>query len=85
LYGRQQLHIELRWGAGNAERIGTFAKESVDLRPNAIFAHSTPVLRALARGIRTIPIVFAGASILPAAALSRASPILVATLNRLRE
>ena len=56
------LRIELRWGAGNAERIGTFAKELVDLRPDAIFAHSTPVLRALARETRTIPIVFAGVS-----------------------
>jgi putative tryptophan/tyrosine transport system substrate-binding protein len=56
------LRIELRWGAGNAERIGSFAKELVDLRPDAIFAHSTPVLRALARETRTIPIVFAGVS-----------------------
>jgi putative ABC transport system substrate-binding protein len=56
------LRIELRWGAGNAERIGTFAKELVDLQPDAIFAHSTPVLRALARETRTIPIVFAGVS-----------------------
>ena len=56
------LRIELRWGAGNADRIGTFAKELVDLRPDAIFAHSTPVLRALARETRTIPIVFAGVS-----------------------
>jgi putative ABC transport system substrate-binding protein len=30
------LRIELRWGAGQADRIKTFAKELVDLRPDAI-------------------------------------------------
>ena len=56
------LRIELRWGAGNSEKIAQLAKELVDLGPDAIFAHSTPVLRALARETQTIPIVFAGVS-----------------------
>ena len=56
------LRIELRWVAGNADRMRTLAKELVDLRPNAIFGVTTPVVGALARETKTIPIVFAGVS-----------------------
>ncbi len=52
------LRVELRWGAGNADTIRTFAKELVDLRPDAIFGQTTPVIDALARETQTIPIVF---------------------------
>ena len=51
------LRIELRWSAGE-----TFAKELVDLRPDAILGVTTPVIGALARETKTIPIVFAGVS-----------------------
>ena len=54
----KNLRIELRWGNGNAARIETFAKELVDLRPDAILGQSTPVIRALAGETRAIPIVF---------------------------
>ena len=40
----------------------TFAKELVDLRPDAIFGETTPVIGALARETQTIPIVFANVS-----------------------
>jgi putative tryptophan/tyrosine transport system substrate-binding protein len=53
------LRIELRWGAGEADKIKTYAKELVDLRPDAIFGVTTSVTRALSRETRTIPIVFA--------------------------
>src|SRR5262249_30833253 len=53
------LRLELRWGAGDAARIGMLARELVDIRPNAIFGITTPVIGALARETRTIPIVFA--------------------------
>jgi putative tryptophan/tyrosine transport system substrate-binding protein len=53
------LRIELRWGAGDAGRISTFAKELVKLRPDAIVAQTTAATRALYRETRTIPIVFA--------------------------
>ena len=53
------LRIELRWGGGDADRIRTLAKELVDMRPDAIFGVTTPVIGALARETRTIPIVFA--------------------------
>jgi putative ABC transport system substrate-binding protein len=52
------LRIELRWGAGDADRMKTFAKELIDLRPDAIVGQTTPATRALARETRTIPIVF---------------------------
>ena len=52
------LRIELRWSAGDADRVRTFAKELVDLRPDVILGHTTAVTAALARETRTIPIVF---------------------------
>ena len=55
---RGDLRIELRWGNGNAARIEMFAKELVNLRPDAILGQTTPVVRALALETRTIPIVF---------------------------
>ena len=56
------LRIELRWSADNADRMRALAKELVELRPNAIFGVTTPVVGALARETKTIPIVFAGVS-----------------------
>jgi putative ABC transport system substrate-binding protein len=53
------LRIELRWGAGVQDKIRRLAKELVDLRPDVIFGQSTPVVSALSRETRTIPIVFA--------------------------
>jgi len=52
------LQIELRWGAGKADKIGTLANELVELRPDAILGVTTPAIGALARETRTIPIVF---------------------------
>jgi putative ABC transport system substrate-binding protein len=52
------LHIELRWGGGDADKIEAFAKELVGLRPDVILGQTTPVANALARETRTIPIVF---------------------------
>jgi len=56
------LKIELRWGAGDASRIGKFAKELVDLQPDAILAQTTPVAVAIAGETKAIPIVFATVS-----------------------
>ncbi len=52
------LRTEVRWGAGDADKIRSFAKELIDLRPDAIVGQSTPVVAALARETQTIPIVF---------------------------
>jgi putative tryptophan/tyrosine transport system substrate-binding protein len=56
--GGSNLRIDARWAAGNVERMHMFAKELVDLQPEVILAHSTPVTSALKRETRTIPIVF---------------------------
>jgi putative ABC transport system substrate-binding protein len=52
------LRIELRWGDGKADKIGTLANELIELRPDAILGVTTPVISALARDTKTIPIVF---------------------------
>ena len=43
------LRTEVRWGAGDADKFRSFAKELVDLRPDAIVGQSTPVVAALFR------------------------------------
>jgi len=53
------LRIELRWAESDPDRLRAFAKELVELRPDAIVAGSTAGVVALARETRTIPIVFA--------------------------
>ena len=52
------LRTEIRWAAGDPDKIRSFAKELVDLRPDAIVGQSTPVVAALVRETQTIPIVF---------------------------
>jgi putative ABC transport system substrate-binding protein len=52
------LRTEVRWGAGDADKIRSFAREIVDLQPDAIVGQSTPVVVALARETQRIPIVF---------------------------
>ena len=49
------LRIEVRWGA---DKVRTFAKELVGLRPDVILSQTTVVTDALARETKTIPIVF---------------------------
>jgi putative tryptophan/tyrosine transport system substrate-binding protein len=52
------VRIEVRWGGYDVDRIKMLAKELVDLRPDAILGQTTPVIGALARETRAIPIVF---------------------------
>jgi putative ABC transport system substrate-binding protein len=52
------LGIEVRWGAGDPEKIRSFAKELIELRPDAILGQTTPVISALAGETQAIPIVF---------------------------
>jgi ABC-type uncharacterized transport system, periplasmic component len=54
----ENVKIEYRFAAGDAQRIQNFAKELVDLKPNVIVAHSTPVVREVLKITRTIPVVF---------------------------
>ena len=53
------LRIELRWAGDDSDKMKTFAKELVDLRPDAILSVTTPVTGALVRETQTIPIVIA--------------------------
>ena len=52
------LRTEVRWAAADPDKIRSFAKELVDLRPDAIVGQSTPVVATLVRETQTIPIVF---------------------------
>jgi len=52
------LRIEVRWAAGDPDRMKTLAKGLVELQPDAILGHTTSVVSALGRETRTIPIVF---------------------------
>jgi putative ABC transport system substrate-binding protein len=52
------LRMDVRWGGGDVNKIRTFAKELVAMRPDVILAQGTPVTAALQRETRTIPIVF---------------------------
>jgi len=50
--------MDVRWAAGNVDRMRMFAKELVDLQPDVILTSTTSVTAALQRQTRTIPIVF---------------------------
>jgi putative tryptophan/tyrosine transport system substrate-binding protein len=52
------VQIIYRWGAGNRDRIRDYAAELVGLAPDVIMAHSPPVVAALQRATRTVPVVF---------------------------
>jgi len=54
----RNLRMDVRWAGDDVARMRTLAKELVDLRPDAILGHTTPVTAALQRETRTIPIVF---------------------------
>src|ERR1700689_2903240 len=53
----QNLRIEYRFAASDAERMFSFSKELVALHPDIIIGHSTPVVAALLQTTQTIPIV----------------------------
>src|SRR5262245_13680489 len=55
----QNVRIEYRWAAGKADLIQKYAEELVALAPDVILANSTPVVAALQKITRSIPIVFA--------------------------
>ena len=52
------VHIELRWAAGDVDRMRTYAAELVATKPDAILAISTPALVPLRQATNSIPIVF---------------------------
>src|SRR5262245_59595307 len=52
------IRIDYRWGAGDSDRIRSFARELVELKPDLIVGQTTPVVAAHQQQTRTIPIVF---------------------------
>jgi putative tryptophan/tyrosine transport system substrate-binding protein len=52
------VRIDIRWAAGNMDRMQAAAKELVGLQPDVLLSASTPATAALARETKTIPIVF---------------------------
>src|SRR5689334_4309246 len=52
------IQFDVRWAAGNVDRMQVLAKELVGLRPDLIVTATTPATAALQRETRTIPIVF---------------------------
>jgi putative ABC transport system substrate-binding protein len=58
----RNVRLDVRWGGGDINRILALAQELVGLQPDIIVTASTPVIIALQRMTRTIPIVFANVS-----------------------
>jgi putative ABC transport system substrate-binding protein len=56
----RNIHFDVRWGAGDADRTKAFAAELVGLAPDLILATNTPTARSLKQLTETIPIVFSG-------------------------
>ena len=54
----RNVRIDIRWGAGDTERIRKYGAELVALAPDVILAVSSATVGPLLRGTRAVPIVF---------------------------
>ena len=54
----QNLHVDYRWTETNAERIGKYAAELVELSPEVVLTAGGTHVEALQRANSTLPIVF---------------------------
>jgi len=54
----RNVRIDYRWAAAAPDRMQTYAAELVQMTPDVIVANSPPVLAAVQRQTRAIPIVF---------------------------
>jgi putative ABC transport system substrate-binding protein len=57
--GGRNVRLDVRWAAGDPNRMRVLAKELVNLQPDVILSETTSSTAALERETRTIPIVFA--------------------------
>jgi putative ABC transport system substrate-binding protein len=55
----RNVRVDLRWGAGDADRIRKQAAELVALAPDVVLASGIPAATPLLQVTRTVPIVFA--------------------------
>jgi ABC-type uncharacterized transport system substrate-binding protein len=60
--GGQNIRIDERYAAGDAERMRTYVAELVGLKCDVVFCEGTPVVATLQRVSATIPIVFINAN-----------------------
>jgi len=58
----RNVHIDYRFADGHEDRFQPLAKELVALKPELIFAQSTPAAAAVQRESHTLPIVFVNVS-----------------------
>jgi putative ABC transport system substrate-binding protein len=56
----RNLRLDIRWGAGEDERIHRYTTELVALAPDVIITDTTQTVTALQKATHTIPVVFAG-------------------------
>jgi putative ABC transport system substrate-binding protein len=54
----QNIQFIYRYAAGDPGRARAFAKELVEMQPDLIVGHTTPVAAALSQATRTVPVVF---------------------------
>ena len=54
----RNIVMDLRWGAGDPDRMRAHAKELIGLRPDVVVAESTPAAAALRQESAATPIVF---------------------------
>ncbi len=55
----QNIHVEIRWNAGDAQLAKIYAAQIVGIQPDAILAASTTNLNLVRQATTTVPIVFA--------------------------
>ena len=54
----RNIHIDWRWGAGNADNLRKHAEQLTALAPNAIVANGSAAVALLLQATRAVPIVF---------------------------
>ena len=70
----QNLRIEHRWAAADAERIRKYAAELVTLAPDVMLATGAAGVAPLLQETRTMPVVFVGPSVELATIAPRMKP-----------
>jgi putative ABC transport system substrate-binding protein len=58
----RNIRTEVRWAAGDNDRLRVHAAELAQLKPDVIIGEGTPVVAVLQQATRTIPIVFLNAN-----------------------
>ena len=54
----RDVHIDIRWGGGDADQFRKYAAELIALEPDVVLATSGATMPALMQATRTVPIVF---------------------------